>query len=53
MWVPALGVKPIAHLLSDTIYHSTRVIYNTTEIPEFGYDLQLSIYENILYTNLK
>ena len=32
VWVPALGVKPIAHLLSDTNYHSTKVIYNTSEI---------------------
>ena len=33
VWVPTLGAKPIAHLLWDTIYHSTKVIYNTSEIP--------------------
>jgi len=41
VWVPALGVKPIAHLLCDmnyhscsTNYHSTRFIYNTSKIPD-------------------
>ena len=45
VWVPALGVKPIAHPLSDTTYHSIQLIYNTSEIPGFGYNLQLSTYE--------
>jgi len=52
VWVPALGVKPIAHLLSDTNYHSTKVIYKLRKSPGFGYDHQLGTSRNITIRTL-
>ena len=52
VWVPVLGVKPIAHLLSDTKYHSTKVIYKTRKSPGFGHDHQLGTSRNITIRTL-